>query len=271
MLIDDARRDADDLGRLETEREAAAVAFAAVNVAVDDAARAQRIDIAAVARVIADRARRELAAERHVDRALDAAAHAAAVDEVDVAFDQPLDLVELRLVGDVADRAADRARAEQRALRAAQRLDAVEIEQVEIGGEQRQRDDAFVEIDADLFLDARLVADDLPGRNTADRYLALPWPEVLDSQARDVARDILERRRARALDVDLRLRVDRERHVLQAAVALGRGDDDLVGVGGIRAERRSGSLRHRGASQREQRDAGKGMAVMSECHDYPPR
>ncbi len=90
-------------------------------------------------------------------------------------------------------RAADAARAEQRALRTAQRFDAVEVEQVEVGREQRQRDRRFVEIDADLFLDARLVAGDLAGGDAADRDLALARPEILDGEPGDVAADVLDR------------------------------------------------------------------------------
>src|SRR3546814_8014861 len=99
-----------------------------------------------------------------------------------MALDLALDAVGGRLIGDVAQRAADRSRAEERALRPAQRFDAVEIEQVEVGGEERQRDDRFVEIDADLFLDPRLVARDLARRNAADRPLTLPASEILEGQ-----------------------------------------------------------------------------------------
>ena len=77
---------------------------------------------------------------------------------------------------------------------------------------------AFVEIDADLFLDARLVADDLAGGDAADRHLALARPEVLDREAGDVAADVLDRRGIGALDVFLGLRVDREGHVLDASM-----------------------------------------------------
>ena len=127
-------------------------------------------------------------------------------------------------------------------MRAAQRLDAVEVEQVEIGREQRQRNHAFVEVDADLFLHARLVADDLAGGNAAHRHLALARPEVLHREAGNVAADVLDRLGIGALDVFLRLRVDREGHVLDRRCALGRGDDDLVArsvcgcalVGGLR-------------------------------------
>ena len=53
-----------------------------------------------------------------------------------------------------------------------------------------ERNDRLVEIDADLLLDARLVADDLPGRDAAHRDLALAKPEVLDGEAGDVHRHV---------------------------------------------------------------------------------
>jgi hypothetical protein len=60
-------------------------------------------------------------------------------------------------------------------------------------------------------------------------------PEILDRQAGDVARKILDRRGAGALDVFLRLGVDREGNFEQGLLALGRGHDDRVhrlGLGG---------------------------------------
>jgi hypothetical protein len=110
----------------------------------------------------------------------------------------------------------------------AQSLDAVEVEQVDVGREERQGDDALVEIDADLLLHSRLVADDLAGGDAAHRHLALARPEILDREAGDVAGQVLDRRRARPLDVGFALRVDREGNVLHRRCAPGGGDDDLV-------------------------------------------
>ena len=217
------------VARLEGERQAPAVTLAAVDVLARG--RPERIDEAAVAGVVSDRAERSVLAQRQIDRALEVAAEIVAINQVDVGLDRTLGHPQPRLVGDVADRSADRARSEQRALRPAQRLDAVEVEQVEVGGEQRQRDCRFVEIDPDLLLHPGLVAHDLSGGDAADRNLALPRPEVLHRQPGDIARDVFERVRARLLDVGGGLRVDRERHVLDRLVALGRGDDDVVAGG----------------------------------------
>ncbi len=62
LLIEETRGDREILGRFPAERHAAAIAFAAVDVLALAAAFAQRIDEAAVARVVADRAHREILA-----------------------------------------------------------------------------------------------------------------------------------------------------------------------------------------------------------------
>ncbi len=113
-------------------------------------------------------------------------------------------------------------------MRAAQRFNAVQVEEVEVGREQRQRDHGFVEIDADLFLDARLVANDLTGGNAAQSDLALSRPEVLDRQTGDVAREVFEVLRTRPLNVFFGLRIDGERHILKGLRPLRRGYDDFV-------------------------------------------
>ena len=47
------------------------------------------------------------------------------------------------------------------------------VEEVQVGCEQRNGDCRLIEIDADRFLHARLVAHDLPGTDAAYRDLAL--------------------------------------------------------------------------------------------------
>ncbi len=235
LLISDARGDLDRGSWLPQNRGADAQAVAAVDVLF--AGRALGIDETGVFGVISDQPERCAIAQRHVDHTLEMAADIAFINGVDIAFYQSPDLAQFGLVGDVANRAADAARAEQRALRTAQGLDAVEIEQVEVGGEERQRDDRFVHVDADLLLNAWLIADDLAGRNAAHRHLALAGPEVLDGQAGNVAADILDGRGVGALDVLLGLRVDRERDFLEGRGALRRGDDDrlpFARVGAVR-------------------------------------
>ena len=60
----------------------------------------------------------------------------------------------------------------------------------------------------------------------------------MDGQAGDVAADVFKRRGVGALDVFLRLGIDRERHVLDGRRALCRSDDDLAFRGGRGRRRR---------------------------------
>ena len=161
---------------------------------------------------------------------LDVAASAAAVDGAAAELGERLRDAQLRLVGDVAHRARQRAGAEQRALRAAQHFDAVRVEQIEVRREQRQRDDRLVEVDADLLLHARLVAHDLAGGHAAHRDLALAGAEVLHGEARRRSPPRLRCPRRRASrSIFFGRRRDRERHVEQRLLALGGGDGDLFG------------------------------------------
>ena len=250
LLIGDAGSDLDIGGRLPQERDPGAEARSVVDVLARG--RADGVDEAAIFGAVADHPERGGIAQRQVDRALQMIAKVAFLDRVDVGLDHAFGHAELGLIGDVTDGPADAARSEQSALRTTKCLDAIEVEQVEVGSEQRKRDDAFVEVDADLFLDARLVTNDLAGRDTADRNLALARPEILNGQTRDIAADVLDRLRVAALNVCLRLGVDREWDVLDRRSPLGRGDDDFrriviasrglgsVGIGGLRLTLRSG-------------------------------
>ena len=84
-------------------------------------------------------------------------------------------------------RARRRARAEQCALRPAQHFETLQIEQIQIRREQRHRNRRLVEIHADRFFHAGLIAHDLAGADAANRDLALARPEIGDGQAGEVA------------------------------------------------------------------------------------
>ena len=151
---------------------------------------------------------------------------------------------QLRLVGDVANRARQRAGAEQCALRPAQHLDAFRVEQIEVGREERQRDDRFVEVDANLLLHAGLIAHDLTGGDATDGHLTLPGPEVLHRQPGDVRRHALDVLDAASAQHLLGGRRDRERHVEDRLLALGGRDGDLLGQ--LRLQREVELLRRAG-------------------------
>ena len=65
-----------------------------------------------------------------------------------------------------------------------------------VGSKQRHGNRRFIEVHAHLFLDAGLVADELPRGHPADRHLALPRSEILDGETGDIARQIFKRDRA---------------------------------------------------------------------------
>ena len=83
-------------------------------------------------------------AKRNIDCALEMPTDIVAVDEVHISFDQSFGHPDLGLVRNVTDRTADTTRTEQCPLRSAERLDAIEVEQIEVGREERKRNHALV-------------------------------------------------------------------------------------------------------------------------------
>ncbi len=154
-----------------------------------------------------------LSPKEGVDRHLGRAAEAAVFDRLNRKLADRFVAADLGRVGDVAHRAGERAGAEEGALRPAQHLDARHVEKVDVGGEEGKRDHRFVEVDADLLLDAGLVAHDLAGGDAAHRHLALAGAEVLHHEAGDVGGDVLEGGGAAVAQVLLGRRGDREGHL----------------------------------------------------------
>ncbi|MCY1166756.1 hypothetical protein D9M73_67050 [compost metagenome] len=92
------------------------------------------VDIAIAVAAIQHRAHgQQVFDQRHVDHALDEIVQAPAIGASHLRFDLAL-IILGRFVEEDADRAAHRTRAVQGALRSAQHLDAVDVEQGEIGG-----------------------------------------------------------------------------------------------------------------------------------------
>ena len=76
-----------------------------------------------------------------------------------------------------------------------------------------------------------MIAHDLASRNTAHGDLALARAEVLDSEARDVRRDVLEVRCATVAQYIFSGRYDGEGHLLQCFFSFTSGDRHLLAVG----------------------------------------
>ena len=105
------------------------------------------VDEAGVARREADDADRDVLAERHVDDARDLVALVAVVHGVGVERDVRLEAGRIRLVRDVTQRPGLRARAVQRALRPGQRLDALDVDEADLGLQRALRQRLLVEVD----------------------------------------------------------------------------------------------------------------------------
>ena len=230
--------------RLHAQRHAGAGAPAAVDVLLDTHLRLHGVDEAADGGVVGGDTGCGRRSERHVDGELGVVAEPAAVERAEAELGGRLGHADSRLVRDVAHRAGERARSKQGALRAAQDLDAGHVEQVEVRGEQRQRDDRLVEVDADLLLDARLVAHDLSGRDAAHRDLALAGTEVLNGEPGDVGGYVLDASGAAVAERLLCGCDHREGHRLEVLLALAGGDRDrhLLGEVGRLASLRLGVL-----------------------------
>jgi hypothetical protein len=151
--------------------------------------------------------------------------------------------LEARRAGDQVDRAGGRVLAVERALRPAQDLDPLDVEEVE-----GRRGDAavidLVDIDADALLDA-VIGEAERRAEAADIGRRVARIGRVELEARlDLAEPghIEAGRRGQPLVADHR---DGERHVLQAFVAAPRGDDDVAatGLGGRLGRRRLGRLR----------------------------
>ena len=129
--------------------------------------------------------------------------------------------------GDQADRAADRIAALERALRAAQDLDPLEIEQVEIGAGQRGIIDV-VDIHADAGLIGRVKSTwPTPRIEAADRG-AERGALLAQRHVRRLVGDFGEAALAALLEQCGGHRGDRERRVLQPLLAELGGDDDVL-------------------------------------------
>ena len=163
VLIHQPGGDGHVLGGLPQHGHATPEAAAVVDVVVPFAGDPQGVDEPAVSRAVAHHAHGRVVAQGRVEGRFDVTAGCAAVDGVEVELRPHVLDAELRLVGDVPHGAADGAGSEQRALRAPQGFHALDVIEVKVRGEQRDRDRRVVQIDADLFLDTRLVAHDLPG------------------------------------------------------------------------------------------------------------
>src|SRR5207302_5009515 len=127
------------------EGQTSARAAAVVDVALHAEIRLHGVDESAVARVIAGEAHRRVGTDRYVRGHLQASAGTAVLNRLARQLADRFGDADLRLIGDVADRSRLRSGAEERALRPTKYFDTVQIEEVDVRGEQRKRNHRLVE------------------------------------------------------------------------------------------------------------------------------
>ena len=151
LLVEEAWRDAKLVRGREPHRDAPAEALAGVHVVqggrgvrLDGAVRrcldARRVDVATQGVVVRGRAQRCDLSQGDVEAELDVSSLVAVLDRASIQLSEPLGGSQLGLVGDVANRAGLGAGAEEGALGAAEDLDAVGVEKIEVRREQGHRD-----------------------------------------------------------------------------------------------------------------------------------
>jgi hypothetical protein len=175
----------------------------------------------------ADQAQRQLVFDqRRVEHAVVTLPQRVAVGHAGIDHGRGVERIQIRALGENAQRARQRARAEQRALRAAQEFDALHVEQIRVEhrGVADRGDRQLVDIDGDRVLQVRAVA---VGGDTASREIVEVGRGLVEHDARRFTRQPLITDDAFAGQIVLREGSDAERHILQSFATASGGDDDF--------------------------------------------
>ena len=187
------------------------------------------LDQPAAVLVVGHAANLECIAERHVEDAGHVVHFARVVIRLDAEADLAFELVGGRLRREV-ERAAQRVATEIRALRTAQHLDSLHVDQQRVRHTARHRGDAeFIEVVADRVHDGVLAGDEVVDAADRDAETACARLRILGEahvrRLRQVVRSALD---VLALDLLRRERADADRDLLQVLfTALSRDDDFL--------------------------------------------
>ena len=215
VLVADARQHLGVLARVPQQREAHVLLV----LLVDVVAAGEVPDVAVAALHGGGEAHRHVLAERGVVDALDVAAVVIAAGHLDAALGR-----ERGPVGDDVDRAARGVAPEQRALRALEHLDALDVDEGRLGAGAARGVHA---IDVDRH--GRVGADGpVVGLHAADAVGGLQRLVVVHVHAGREATDVGEVARAELFQRLARIGGDRDRHVHDVLGALLRRDDDLL-------------------------------------------
>ena len=163
-----------------------------------------------------------LVAERQVQNARDLVSLVAILDGVAVERDVGIEPRRVRLVRDVAQRAGLGARAVQRALRPGQRLDALDVDDADLGLKRTLRQWLLVEVDG-----SGRVGDEGRGvvRHAAEVDRAATRRHRVVAEARHESREVLDTVEVGALELLLAYRLDFLRDVEQGFFAFAGRDD----------------------------------------------
>ncbi len=208
--------------------------------------------------VEADRADRQpIGHQRHIDHRIIALAQRIRSGQAEIGKGRGIELVEIRAFGQDAHRARQRTRSEQRALRPAQELHPLDVEQVGIdhGGIADGGDGQLVDIDGDRALQIGVIA---VGGDAACREIVEILGRAVEHHARRLTTDAFIAGDALLGQLRLRKGGHAQRHILDALGAACGGDDDVLAGSGrtlviLRRGRGIPLLRHGGYRNCEQR------------------
>ena len=195
------------------------------------------VDITAIVLVIANQPHGELFVHWNIDKALGHLAKIALAIFVDLYVIARLELADLGLVRDDAQRAGQRAGTKQRALRTRQRLDAFHVIDMHIGHTARRGHRYIVQINAHR---GRLATG---GGNPAKIGHAAPRPERRKADRRQHLHIVGKGGNLVLLQLFRAQRLKADRHLLDALGLVGGGHHDFakvasgcrsIGIGGLR-------------------------------------
>ena len=212
--------------RLGGNREARAVGLGGVGVRLTGE---QVGDPAAIVIVVADKTNAEFVLDdRRIEHRVTGVRGGTGFGLRTRDLSRSAELREVRLVGDVTYRACERTGTEQRALRTAQHLDSLDVDDAQVAGAAALAD----RIDRHVVVQQRhgrlLQTQVGTGGHTADGEVGrIPAARTGVVETRRGIDDVLQLRRAAVLEFNARFGGNAHRHVLQTLGTLGRGDDNF--------------------------------------------
>ena len=180
-----------------------------------------------------NRADRELVFnDRQVNHRIERTVCCTARGTAKAAFDCAFKLVELGLVGDVANHTSLSATAEQRTLRAFKHFDALNVSEIHVGVTGRELHRLVIEIQRNVREAAdrcRRLLTGKTSRQAAHKDRAVARTIVTESHVGRILHQFVDRADVKLAQRVRAERLDRHRHVSQRLVATVGGNDDVTG------------------------------------------